>query len=1287
MKIPSLKFLMTVLVTAGFVVAQQQSGPSFYRASVHSGNRVKTVFGNWGVIGQPADTRPRGAWIKSTNGYIGDVSLFVGAEVNAQRWNGTSYIPLKFHSVVTCPINRPASNQDEGPTGDKWTFMPVSGYFNPNKQSIAMSDDPSSYPPLWPDKMNDVSDPGWKGLWNGYFGKDVKSADQESYFVMDDNNDKRFNDSTNNNVGGAPGVSFKPDATNLTRNGLGLDVRVRGLQWAQFLAQDNIFWLYEITNTGTSNYDRAVFGMLVGTYVGVTGNSASGQEYDDDWSYYDARENITYTGDYDRNCSRNPQWSGPVGMVGYAFLESPGNPFDGIDNDDDAKNLPANPATPQFTTADFDTSKTITTGDKIVLIADDFKRTVITVGSSPFKVKTRGADSILITPGVTKAADEGALIRVSTSQGPAIIINPNAYDGVDNDFDGLIDENYYIHHTNYKQVGSQVIINQPRNVRYLRYALTGTADPFSMADERRDDLFDNDNDWDIRYDDVGRDGVEDSKNPDIGEKDGLPTSGYLADGTDTGLPGEPHVDKTDVNESDQIGLTSFQYFTPSNDIPLADDEVLWTRLRPGFYDAPNSITNGKPDFGQDGDFIYGSGYFPLIAKKTERFSLALVYGGGNGGSRDDDINDLLKHKKTVQDIYDLNYQFAVPPPMPTLTAVPGDKKVKLYWDRKAESAFDPVLRVKDFQGYKIFKATDYEFNDAFDVTNALGVKKGYSTVFQVDLKDSIQGFFRAPADIFQSSEGFTYYLGNNTGLVHDTTDYDVQNGRTYYYVIVAYDNGSDTAGIFPSQNSWKVDIDQAGRIRGTSPNVAVVTPGKRPAGYEPPAGAKIITPTVAVGTGTVGYKIIDETKITGSTYQITFLDTKDSGKFSPSTVSYSVKDTSWYTATITPSKVDTLPIQLPRQHLEPGSITLYKSDGSVVDTSYYIINTERGSLRARRRFDLQPDTINLKKYTIRYRYSPVYQSLNINGSPYVKETMDTDIFDGVQLFFDNHWNVVLDDTLSGFNTGLKAYRFQFVSTTLDYNTDGIEDTATILAADYDIIFSSNYIDSAMFQDQNVIIRKEPVKFTVRNITNNKKVSIYWVQNSGANPNVIMPTDQFFFRDLDEKDSLRYTWSLIFLNPSWWDRDRMGRDTILTFTDGDTLKIRTRKPFRRGDIFTFTTEKPKVLTAKATTELSNIRVVPNPYVVQTNFEAPLAPGTFGRGERKIEFQNVPVGATISIYTARGEHLRTLTHDGSMFNGTVKWDLKSKENLDIAYGVYFYVVESSAGTKTGKIAIIK
>ena len=43
---------------------------------------------------------------------------------------------------------------------------------------------------------------------------------------------------------------------------------------------------------------------------------------------------------------------------------------------------------------------------------------------------------------------------------------------------------------------------------------------------------------------------------------------------------------------------------------------------------------------------------------------------------------------------------------------------------------------------------------------------------------------------------------------------------------------------------------------------------------------------------------------------------------------------------------------------------------------------------------------------------------------------------------------------------------------------------------------------------------------------------------------------------------------------------------------------------------------------------------------------------------------------------------------MFSGTIAWDLKSKENLDIAFGVYYYIVESKVGGKaSGKLAIIK
>src|SRR5438067_2540087 len=97
-----------------------QSGSQFRRSAVHNGNQVRTVFGNWGVIGQPIDARPRGAWKNDNDGYLGDVSPFIGAEV---KWGDTT-----FRSVVSCPISRPAANQDINPlTGKPWTFEPVGG--------------------------------------------------------------------------------------------------------------------------------------------------------------------------------------------------------------------------------------------------------------------------------------------------------------------------------------------------------------------------------------------------------------------------------------------------------------------------------------------------------------------------------------------------------------------------------------------------------------------------------------------------------------------------------------------------------------------------------------------------------------------------------------------------------------------------------------------------------------------------------------------------------------------------------------------------------------------------------------------------------------------------------------------------------------------------------------------------------------------------------------------------------------------------------------------------------
>ncbi|HTO92944.1 MAG TPA: hypothetical protein VMM80_01190, partial [Bacteroidota bacterium] len=109
---------------------------------------------------------------------------------------------------------------------------------------------------------------------------------------------------------------------------------------------------------------------------------------------------------------------------------------------------------------------------------------------------------------------------------------------------------------------------------------------------------------------------------------------------------------------------------------------------------------------------------------------------------------------------------------------------------------------------------------------------------------------------------------------------------------------------------------------------------------------------------------------------------------------------------------------------------------------------------------------------------------------------------------------------------------------------------------------------------------------------------------------------------------------------------------------------------------------------ARADLSRVRVVPNPYITASQFELPLNPGiTSGRGQRRIDFIHLPARSSVKIFTARGDYVTTLYQDGNIEDGAVSWNLKSYENLDVAYGIYFYVVESPVGNTTGKIAIIK
>ena len=95
-------------------------------------------------------------------------------------------------------------------------------------------------------------------------------------------------------------------------------------------------------------------------------------------------------------------------------------------------------------------------------------------------------------------------------------------------------------------------------------------------------------------------------------------------------------------------------------------------------------------------------------------------------------------------------------------------------------------------------------------------------------------------------------LGDNTGIKHYFRDENVENGRTYYYAIVAYDYGAPDIGpgISPSENNTVIDIDEYDNIRGIGINVAIVVPRSDAAAYSDPEIILDSLNSKMIGTGT-----------------------------------------------------------------------------------------------------------------------------------------------------------------------------------------------------------------------------------------------------------------------------------------------------------------------------------------------------------------------------------------------------------------------------------------------------
>jgi hypothetical protein len=112
---------------------------------------------------------------------------------------------------------------------------------------------------------------------------------------------------------------------------------------------------------------------------------------------------------------------------------------------------------------------------------------------------------------------------------------------------------------------------------------------------------------------------------------------------------------------------------------------------------------------------------------------------------------------------------------------------------------------------------------------------------------------------------------------------------------------------------------------------------------------------------------------------------------------------------------------------------------------------------------------------------------------------------------------------------------------------------------------------------------------------------------------------------------------------------------------------------------------------STYKKEDICVVPNPASRISMEPWQLEPNNDDPTGIKVEFRNLPkCRSTVRIYSVAGDLVQTLFHDGSAGNGSLPWDLVSRNGQDVTSGIYLFAVEPEDGRferTIGKFVVIR